>query len=90
MIGYDKAQYRRYLRCLGKDTHSHNNEMHRCSACGTFAEQIQDGFIYLERPEPMIGEPEVRLGAGDAAVWATFILLAGTALGWVVGRITKR
>lgn len=38
----------------------------------------------------MIGEPEVRLGAGDAAVWVTFILLAGTALGWVVGRWAKR
>lgn len=38
----------------------------------------------------MIGEPEVRLGAGDAAAWVALILLAGTALGWVAGRWAKR
>lgn len=31
----------------------------------------------------MIGEPEVRIGAGDAAIWVTAFVLVGMIIGWL-------
>lgn len=37
----------------------------------------------------MIGEPEVRLGAGDAAVWITGFIMLGIAIGVYAARWLK-
>lgn len=42
-----------------------------------------------DKEAAMLGEPTVRLTSGDAAVWVTLFVLAGTALGWVIGRWAK-